>query len=150
MQHKAQADRLANAMREQCVGVRVGRMHRLVSRAFESALRPVWISLPQLEVLSALTIVTRPIRPTELADLLSIDRSTMSRNLALMETKGWVETTETSPTGRSLTVQISRAGTTQLATAERAWSTAQETVAASLGADAATTLDSWLSALAPD
>lgn len=150
MQHQVQAERLATAMRQECVGVRIGRVHRLVSRAFESALRPVGTSLPQLEMLSTLTIVARPIKPTELADLLSIDRSTMSRNLALMETKGWVTTTETSPSGRSLAVQITDAGTIQLATAERAWLSAQETVAASLGDDAVPTLDSWLAALGPD
>lgn len=148
MQHQARADRFATAMRHECLGVRVGRVHRLVSRAFETALRPVGISLPQLEVLSALTLVARPIRPTELADLLSIERSTMSRNLSLMETKGWVTTTDTSPTGRSLAFAVTDAGTTQFAAAERAWASAQKTVAASLGADATATLDSWLSSLA--
>lgn len=147
MQQQFEAERLSIAMRQGCLGVRVGRVHRLVSRAFETALRPVGISLPQLEVLSTLTVVTRSIRPTELADLLSIDRSTMSRNLALMETRGWITTTETSPTGRSLAVQISHAGTAQLATAERAWRSAQKTIAESLGDDAVSTLDSWLTSL---
>lgn len=150
MQHQAQAERLAHAMYQECLGVRIGRMQRLVGRTFENALRPVGISLPQLEVLSALTGVGRPIKPTELADLLLIDRSTMSRNLTLMETKGWVSAAETSPTGRSLAVQITAAGTVQLARAERAWRTAQKTVAASLGEEAVPTLDSWIAALRSD
>ena len=150
MQHQAQAARLANAMRQECLGVRVGRMQRLVSRTFENALRPLGVSLPQLEVLSALTAIGRPIKPTELADLLLIDRSTMSRNLALMETKGWVSTTETSPTGRSLAVRITDAGTVQLATSERAWRDAQKKVAASLGDEAVPTLDHWLATLRSD
>src|SRR5882757_162519 len=150
MQHQARAQRLAGAMRQECLGVRIGRMHRLIGRTFENALRPVGISLPQLEVLSALTGVGRPIKPTELAELLFVDRSTMSRNLALMETKGWIRTTATSPTGRSLAVQIAGAGTVQLASAERAWRDAQKSVAASLGKDAVPTLDSWLAALRSD
>lgn len=147
MQHDAQASRLAGAMREQCLGVRVGRVHRLVSRAYENALRPVGLSLPQMEVLTTLTVVARPIRPTELADLLAIDRSTMSRNLSLLERNGWVETADTSPTGRSLSVRITDAGTTQLAAAEKAWRHAQQTVLSALGPDALPTLDSWLGAL---
>jgi DNA-binding MarR family transcriptional regulator len=147
MQHPDRAGRLASAMRQECLGVRVGRMHRLVSRTFENALRPAGISLPQLEVLSTLTIVARPIRPTELADLLFADRSTMSRNLALMESKGWVATAETSPTGRSVTFEITDAGTSQLATAERAWRSAQQAVSAALGHSAVATLDSWLATL---
>jgi DNA-binding MarR family transcriptional regulator len=64
-----------------------------VSRTFGNTLRPVGVSLPQLEVLPALTGVARPIKPSELAHLLFIDRSTMSSNLALMETKGWLSIT---------------------------------------------------------
>jgi aryl-alcohol dehydrogenase-like predicted oxidoreductase len=88
--------------------------------------------------------------PSELAQLLLLDRSTMSRNLTLMETRGWVAASETSPTGRSLAVQITPAGTAQLASAERAWRNAQESVLASLGEDAAPTLDAWLAALSSD
>jgi DNA-binding MarR family transcriptional regulator len=150
MQQNSEAAGFASAMREECLGVRIGRLHRQVNRAFENALRPTGISLPQLEVLSTLTLVARPIRPTQLADLLSIDRSTMSRNLTLMQSKGWVGTTETSPTGRSLTVQISEAGMTQLATAQHAWRAAQKQIASSLGEDAVPTLDSWLTALGHD
>ena len=146
MQQK-RAERLATAMREQCIGVRVGRMHRIVNRSYENALLPLGISLPQLEMLSTLTIVAGPIRPTELADLLSVDRSTMSRNLAVLEARGWVETADTSPTGRSLSVRISTDGTVQLAAAERVWLTVQKKFSAALGDDPAATLDLWLNAL---
>jgi hypothetical protein len=46
-----------------------------------------------------------------------------------------------------LAVQITAAGTAQLATAGRAWRNAQKSIAASLGDDAVPTLDSWLDAL---
>src|SRR5215813_4049967 len=99
MQQEA-AGRLAAAMAEGCVATRISRLHRLVARRFEQALRPLGVTLPQLEVLAALTIVGRPVRPTDLADLLAVERSTMSRNLAVLEGAGWIATAQRSPTGR--------------------------------------------------
>lgn len=44
--------------------------------------------------------VGRPIKPTELADLTTVERPTTSRNLAVMQTRGWVTTADVSPAGR--------------------------------------------------
>ena len=144
---RAVAERLTRDMIDGCVGVRVGRLHRLVAREFERHLRPVGLSLQQLEMLSTLTACDRPVKPTVIADLLAVERSTMSRNLAILIERGWAASTDTSPTGRSLAVQITGAGTVKLAEAQHAWHQAQEALIAHLGPDAAATLDTWLHAL---
>ena len=113
-------------MQASCLGVRVGRLQRLVGRRFDQALRPLGLSISQMEVLSALTIMQTSLRPGELAAALSIERSTMSRNLALMEKHGLVETTETSPTGRSTKIGITALGSQTLADATTAWGEASE------------------------
>jgi DNA-binding MarR family transcriptional regulator len=141
------ARELADLMRVSCLGVRVGRVHRLVTRAFEQVLRPLGLSLPQLELLSTLTLVGAPIKPAELADLMAVERSTMSRNLAVMQERGWAATTESSPTGRSMAVAITPAGSQQLARAHAAWSSAQHMTHAALGADAPALLDAWIAGL---
>lgn len=143
-----QAAALAKDMAQGCLGVRVGRLHRLVGRHFDQALRPLGLSISQMEVLSALTLIAEPVTPSVLADALSIERSTMSRNLALMQAKGLIRATETSATGRSMAVTITDAGTGALAQAQHAWSEAQHAVQHSIGANAATVLDSWISGLA--
>jgi DNA-binding MarR family transcriptional regulator len=148
MQHTdGAADALAADMRISCLGTRVGRAHRLVTRIFEQALRPYGVTLPQLELLATLTSVAAPIRPGELAELTAVERSTMSRNLGVLQDKGWVATTGTSPTGRSMAVTITAAGTRLLASARPAWDSAQEQVAAALGPDSPATFDGWITRL---
>ena len=149
MQHREVAGELAELMRAGCVGLRVDRLHRLVNRQFEQVLRPIGLSLPQLEILSALTLVGVAVKPAVLAYQLGAERSTMSRNLALMQQRGWVTTTQTSSSGRSMAVAITDEGTVTLARAHTAWAHAQTAVLALIGIDAPATLDSWLAAL-PD
>jgi DNA-binding MarR family transcriptional regulator len=85
-----------------------------------------------------------PVKPSDLATWLSVERSTMSRNLALLEQRGLIKTSETSPTGRSLRVGITTAGIDALAEAEGAWSAAQRALSDAVGAEAAAILDTWL------
>jgi DNA-binding MarR family transcriptional regulator len=147
-QNRADAAALADEMRRQgCVGSRVDQLHRQVSRRYEQALRPTGLSLPQLEILSALMSWGEPARPADVADALSIERSTMSRNLALMEQRGLVTAKTTSPTGRLMTVTISAAGIHALASARTAWRSAQSSVLATLGKDTPAILASWISQL---
>lgn len=145
MQHNSTA--LAQAMQQQCLGMRVAYLHRLVSRRFDQALRPLGLSVPQLEILSMLILGEQPLRPSDVAERLGMERSTVSRTLALMTRNGLVETTETSPTGRSLWVTVTRDGRAALARAESAWRSAQDDVHDALGAEAAGTMDDWLAGL---
>ncbi|GAB7145659.1 MarR family winged helix-turn-helix transcriptional regulator [Mycobacterium riyadhense] len=144
MQQKAR--NLALDMREGCLGVRIGRLHRLVARRFDHALRPQGLSLPQLEVLGVL-MLRGPLKPSAVADALAVERSTISRNLSLMAQRGWVEL-EYSPSGRSTSATLTRQGIETLAQARTAWAAAQRDVLSLLGADSAATIDNWLEALA--
>ena len=147
MQHDGEtAGVLARRMAGECLGLRVGRLHRLVVREFEHRLRPLGLSLPQLEMLSVLRMITGPVRPTALADLLGVERSTMSRNLALLQERGWARTTAASASGRSLAVTITDAGTATLAAADQAWTQAQGALVDRVGPDAPAILDTWLAA----
>lgn len=79
--------------------------------------------------------------------MLSVERSTISRNLALMQSNGWIAASETSPSGRSMSVAITELGTDKLASARAAWEQAQAYAVARLGTDATTSIDSWIDAL---
>ena len=137
---------LAEEMRDGCLGVRISRLHRLVARRFEHALRPVGLTLPQLEVLAVL-MLRGSVKPAAVADALAVERSTISRNLSALEAKGWV-TLETSPSGRAMSAAITDEGVDMLAAAKEAWAEAQAHVVDLVGTDVAETIDSWLDALA--
>jgi DNA-binding MarR family transcriptional regulator len=137
---------LAQAMRDGCLGVRIGRLHRMVARRFDHAMRPLGLTLPQLEVLGIL-MLRGPLKPGAVAEALAVERSTISRNLSLMEQKGWVMV-DTSSSGRTLSVALTQEGTAVLAEATTAWTEAQNHVVELLGVASPGTIDAWLEALA--
>ena len=83
-------------------------------------------------------------RPAALATRLMAERSTVSRNLALMQERGWVTVAETSPAGRAMSVTITGTGVAAFTGACTAWRSAQTSAARMLGPAAASTLDQWL------
>lgn len=145
MQHAA--EEFATEMAQGCLGSRIGRLHRVVARHFELALAPTGLTAPQLEILAALTIAGDAVAPSTLAQILAVERSTMSRNLALMRERGWVAPAELSSGGRTKTVAITPAGGEAFTNARRAWGEAQDTVIDALGTDAPASLDGWLTGL---
>jgi DNA-binding MarR family transcriptional regulator len=144
----AEADYLAKAMHESCLGARVLRLHRVITRIYMHALRSLDLSLPQLEILAELRFAGRPMRPAELAETLMVERSSLSRSLAVMQRRGWLASVQTSPTGRAMTVEVSDEGTAVLGSAARAWNAAQDAVTETLGPSSRGTLDEWLARLA--
>jgi DNA-binding MarR family transcriptional regulator len=138
---------LADAMRDECLGTRISRLHRVVARRFEQALRAYDLSIPQMEILSYLVLRGVPARPSELAEALYAERSTISRNLAVLQQRGWVEVASTSATGRSMTIAVTAPGASALAAARTAWADTQQLVRDQLGGDAPEVIDAWLAAL---
>jgi DNA-binding MarR family transcriptional regulator len=143
-QQHAIADDLAAEVADACLGMRVARLHRVIARRYEQALQTAGLSQPQMEVLASLIIAAGPVRPAALAARLMLERSTLSRNLALMQKKGWVAVAETSATGRAMSVTVTNAGAAAFTSADSAWRRAQADTARMLGPDAAPTLDQWL------
>lgn len=133
-----------------CLGTRVARLQRQVGRRFDAALRPLGLTMAQLELLAWLEGHATPVKPGHLADAMAVDRSTMSRNLALLGRHGWVETASTSPTGRTMTVTMTAAGASTLAAAGAAWAAPQADMVERLGGTAIATLNTWLTATADE
>jgi DNA-binding MarR family transcriptional regulator len=147
MQHISPATTMAHAMQGECLGLRVGQLHRLIGRRFDQALRPLGLSISQLGVLSALTIHGGAVKPAQLAEWLATERSTVSRNLSLLEGKGLLAPAEVSASGRSMAVTITEQGAAALAQSENAWRTVQASLTELLGDDAPAKLDNWVERL---
>jgi len=144
MEQRTIVDDLAEEVRRACLGMRVTRLHRVVARVYEQELQTAGLSLPQMEILTVLITAAEPVRQAVLAATLRAERSTVSRNLALMQKRGWVTVAEISPTGRAMSVTITEAGVTAFTRASTAWRSAQTTAARILGPDATSVLDQWL------
>ena len=73
-----------------CVFSRTRMLDRVLSRIFDNSLAPLRVRASQLTVL-ALIAAMEGLRAADVARYLEMDKSTVSRSLALLRARGWVE-----------------------------------------------------------
>ncbi|HUF30519.1 MAG TPA: MarR family transcriptional regulator [Gemmatimonadaceae bacterium] len=107
-----------------CLAAR--RQARAITRIFEEKLRPHGLRATQFSILAVLSLKgTTPVKA--LADVLGLERTTLTRVSGLLERKGLVDTVE-SPDGRERPLRITPTGRRTLERAFPAWKEAQELV----------------------
>jgi|CXWL01.1.fsa_nt_gi DNA-binding MarR family transcriptional regulator len=80
---------VADRVLSQCVGARLRTLNRVVTRIYDDQLRPLGIRFSQMNVL--MLIVGRgPMTPAEIGAVLALEKSTLSRNLRVLEDQGWI------------------------------------------------------------
>lgn len=104
-----------------CLAAR--RQARAVTRFYEARLRPLGLRATQFSLLAALA-QTGPVRLSRLADLLGLERTTLTRNARLLEEQGWIASTPTHD-ARERALRITGAGSERLAQALPTWREAQ-------------------------
>ncbi|HET7716432.1 MAG TPA: MarR family transcriptional regulator [Bauldia sp.] len=114
-----------------CLCLAARRASRSLSRSYEQQLRPHGIRIGQFSVLTVL-ILRGPMTIGSLADFLGVERTTLTRNLALIESKRWVAI-HPGKDARSRVVEVTPAGRAKVATAAPAWRAAQEAARKAIG-----------------
>lgn len=128
-----------------CIALRARRLSRLVTKLFEDALRVHGITVAQFTLLGA-TIIEGPLQPARLARMLDLEKSTLSRNLRLLESAGLVRIGNAEE-GGGQRVTITERGQRALVDASPAWREAQARAVAALGDVVVGSLDSMIAAL---
>ncbi len=108
----------------ECVCLAARARARLLTRLFDDHLRPHGLRSTQFSVLAALA-QTGPILLGDLADMLGLERTTLTRGVAILEDRGLVETVPAAD-ARTRPLRITRAGGARLARALPAWQRAQQ------------------------
>lgn len=118
---------------ENCAAIRTRMAARLVSRYFDDALRPLNLKNTQLSLLVALK-VGAPDSISAFADRMGIERTTLTRNLQLLDKKGLIEV---GPEGyrRARAMTLLPKGQAILEKALPLWREAQDVIEGKLGAD---------------
>jgi DNA-binding MarR family transcriptional regulator len=119
-----QASEAARIIARECLALRVRRLDRSLSRIYEGALRPHGLTIAQLGLLTAVAL-SGAVQPSRLGEILDLERSTVSRNVALILRKGWVSAVAAG-NGRSQLLAITRRGESLLDEALPAWRRAQK------------------------
>ncbi|HXW57951.1 MAG TPA: MarR family transcriptional regulator [Solirubrobacteraceae bacterium] len=127
--------RIASEIGRDCLAVRVRLLNRAVTRIYDAALRPHGLTIAQLNLLTSIAN-RQPAPAGEVALLLCMEISTLSRNARLLEDAGLIEV-ERAERGNGRVLSLTRAGADKLAELRPAWRVAQGQAQALLGDDAA-------------
>jgi len=115
-----------------CVCASLKRASRSVSRLYERALGPSRLSVPQFTLLYVLA--RQPLVQGMIAELLTIDRTTLTRTLAAMERRGLIRA-QAGEDKRECHWLITPAGTKALDLARPRWEQVQEKLRTRLGVE---------------
>jgi DNA-binding MarR family transcriptional regulator len=114
-----------------CLCLASRRAARALTRAFDRQLRPHGIRATQFSILTML-LLRGPLTIGELAEFLGVERTTLTRNLALVEGEGWVDIRPGND-ARSRVVAATKKGRAAVTTALAAWRKAQQAASAAIG-----------------
>ena len=111
-------------IRDHCLCMHVRRAARALARRYDEALRPTGLTNGQFSLLMSLN---RPAPPAmrDVADLLAMDRTTLTANLKPLERRGLVALAVDTADKRSRRLSLTKAGRHVLAAAVPIWKRAQ-------------------------
>ncbi len=114
-----------------CTNLKLRQLSRVVSRHYDAFVAPTGLKNTQYSLLSHVALAG-PIRPSDLAQRMRIDASTLTRNLQPLIAQGWL-TLGPGENARSRLVAVTEAGRQKRAEGQRAWKQAQLALNEQLG-----------------
>ena len=125
-------DDLINEISRDCLVTRTRRISRVITGIYDQELRPFGINAPQFTLLVVICRLGSASR-AEIGRYNYQDRSTLTRNLQLILSEGWVEEMKEEADGRSRPIVLTKVGKALLHKAAPAWRAAQARAATVLG-----------------
>jgi len=122
-----------------CLCLAARRASRAITREFDQALRAHGLRATQFTLLSALHL-GGPRSIGDIAGVLSTNRTTLTRNLAVAERRGWVALRADRDDARSRIAAITTRGSRTLEAALPAWCNTQQRLTEALGAQTVASL----------
>ena len=135
-----------------CTNLKLRQLKRRVTQHYYAELAQAGLKTTQYSLLSHV-MKLGPVRPGDLARAMTLDASTLTRNLRPLLAAGWVELAAGGD-ARSRSVTLTEAGRAKRAEGQRRWRVAQEGLNALLGVQRVVNLhaliDASLASLSPD
>lgn len=131
-------ENLSEMIARECVAMRVRLLNRVVTKIYDDCLRPHGLRTAQLNILVAVSLM-KSATPSEIERRLSLDKSTVSRNVERMRHRGWVELVP-GEDGRSHHLHVTAQGAKLLSKTTVAWEQAQKKAVSLLGKEGVTAL----------
>lgn len=122
---------------DNCASINLRRFSRLVTNEYNEALRPMGLRTTQLAVLVAIGSAHKQ-SLTDIAEILSMDISTLTRSVAILEEKGLA--TCHAAGGRKKHVVLTGDGHNAILQTQQHWNTAQQSFNERIGKEMCDTL----------
>lgn len=106
-----------------CTNLKLRQLSRAVTRHYDAYVAPTGLKNTQYSLLSHVVLLG-PLRPSELAQRMRLDASTLTRNLQPLIAQGWV-VQGPGDDARSRLVKATEAGRAKRTEGQRAWKQAQ-------------------------
>ena len=116
-----------------CTNFKLRQLTRCVTQLYDAQVSGAGLKTTQYSLLSHV-LKLGPIRPGDLAQAMTMDASTLTRNLKPLIAAGWLELSD-GPDGRTRSVAITEAGREKRAEAQRHWRAAQDRLNRRLGVE---------------
>ena len=114
---------LAHEIAENCVAVRIRKLNRMITAIYDDSFREFGLTVAQFNLLVAIGSFDK-VSPKIVGQILSLEKSSLSRNIEKMKTRGWVETFPAQDL-RSHDLALTSTGAVLLRRAKPAWDQAQ-------------------------
>lgn len=115
-----------------CLLAATRRLGRIITGLYEEELRPFHIKASQFNLL-VVVAKAGPVRRTDVGRYADIDPSTLTRNLAVMASNGWIEDVIVGDDGRGNPVRITAKGRRLIDDVAPGWRKAQQRARKLLG-----------------
>ena len=125
-------DRLAFARGNRCACGNIRRAARSVTQYYDSYLKASGIRSTQLSVLLSISL-NDGITVNEMADLLVMDQTTVTRNVAILEQRGYIISSAAVDDGRKRHLAVTDKGVEKLEEVMPLWDAAQSRLESNLG-----------------
>lgn len=136
---------VALEMGRKCTCFNLRKAARLVTSVYDAALKPTGLKVTQMTLLTAIRVL-EPVTINKLAKAVVMDRTTLSRNVSLLNKKGMIEI-EPGDDLRTRKLSLTELGHAVLPAAYPLWQKAQDEMTVRLGEDRWTALLSAISHL---
>lgn len=135
------ADDITTEITRNCLLTRTRRIARVITGIYDEVYRPFGINAPQVSLLVMIARLDSPTR-AEIGRQNHQERSTLTRNLQLMMSNGWIHEIPHEEGGRKKAITLTKAGRKMLQDIAPAWREAQRRGKALLGESGAAAIKS--------
>lgn len=126
-----EATKLAKFVAADCIAYRVRLLSRVITGIYDRALLPLGLKVNQANILTMLSL-TEQASSADIARVLLMDKSTVSRTVDRMKKNGWISISSLGD-GASQVITVTPKGRELLAKAHTQWEKAQKQAAELLG-----------------